>query len=54
LTPAQRDYLTKIAECHYQQLSAPVCESLVDLGLVRLDGKRFIATEDGRYVASLL
>ena len=54
LTPAQRAQLQGIVECQHQLLNASVCESLVDLGLARLEGNRFIATEDGRYVASLL
>lgn len=54
LTLAQRAELQAIVECRYQQLSAPVCESLVALGLARLEGNKFIATDDGRYVVSLL
>ena len=54
LTPAQRAQLKAIVECQHEQRNAPVCESLVDLGLARLEGDKFIATEDGRYVASLL
>jgi len=53
LTPAQRAQLMSIVECSYQQLKTPICESLAALGLVRLDGNKYIATEDGRYVASL-
>ena len=58
LTPAQRVQLKSIVECQYQELSAPDCEILVSLGLVRLDGDQYwneyIATEDGSYVARLL
>ena len=54
LTLTQRTQLKAIVECQHHQLSAPVCESLVALGLARFDGNMFIATEDGRYVASLL
>ena len=54
LTLAQRHNLKAVVEAKPQQLSTPVCESLIDLGLVRRDGDALIATEDGRYVASLL
>ena len=53
LTPAQRAQLMSIVECSYGQLNTPICESLAALGLVRLDGNKYIATEDGRYVATL-
>jgi len=53
LTSTQRAQLVAIAQCHYQQLIAPICESLANLGLVRLDGNRYLTTEDGRYIASL-
>ena len=53
LTPAQRAQLMSIVECSYQQLKTPIWESLAALGLVRLDGNKYIATEDGRYVATL-
>ena len=58
LTLSQRAQLMAIVQCDHQQLTAPVCESLVALELVRLDGdkywNKYIATEDGRYLASLL
>ena len=58
LTLAQRAQLMAIVQCDYQQLTAPVCESLVALELVRLDGdkswNKYVATEDGRFVASLV
>ena len=57
LTLAQRAQLMAIVQCDYQQLTIPVCESLVAFELVRLDGdkywNKYVATEDGRYVASL-
>jgi len=53
LTSTQRAQLVAIAQCHYQQLIAPIRESLANLGLVRLDGNRYLTTEDGRYIASL-
>ena len=53
LTSAQHSQLMAIAQCDYQQLSMPLCESLVTLGLIRLDGNKYFMTEDGRYIASL-
>jgi len=38
LTLAKRAQLQAIVECRYRQLSAPVCESLVALGLARVQG----------------
>ena len=53
LTSAQHAQLMAIAQCDNQQLSMPLCESLVTLGLIRLDGNKYFMTEDGRYIASL-
>ena len=52
LTSAQHAQLMAIAQCD-NQLSMPLCESLVTLGLIRLDGNKYFMTEDGRYLASL-
>jgi hypothetical protein len=54
LTVEQRRQLTAIVQCQRQQINAQICESLVNLDLARVEGNTFIATEDGRYVASLL
>ena len=57
LTLAQRAQLMAVVQCDKQPLTMPVCESLVALGLVRLDGdeysNKYVATEDGCYIASL-
>jgi len=53
LTSAQLAQLMAIAQCDNQPLSMPLCESLVALGLIRLDGNKYFMTEDGRYIASL-
>ena len=57
LTLAQRAQLMAIVQCDNQPLSMPVCESLVAFELIRLDGDeywhKYVATEDGRYIASL-
>ena len=57
LTLSQRAKLMAIVQCDYQPANTPVCQSLVALELVRLDGdnywNRYVATEDGRYIASL-
>jgi hypothetical protein len=53
MTYAQRHHLKVIVESKPEVLSVTLCATLVDLGLVRVDGKSFTATEDGRYVASL-
>jgi len=57
LTLAQRAQLMAIVQCDNQPLTLSVCVSLVALELVRLDGDKYwnnyVATEDGRYVASL-
>ena len=53
LTMAQRAQLMAIVQCDTQQLTTPVCESLAALELVHPDGHKYVATEDGRYVASL-
>ena len=53
LTSAQHAQLLAIAQCDNQQLSMPLCESLVALGLIRLAGNKYFMTEDGRYSASL-
>ena len=53
LTPAQRAQLMAIVQCDNQPLTLSVCVSLVALELVRLDGEKYLATEHGRFVASL-
>ena len=57
LSLAQRTQLRAIAQCGNQPVNAPVCQSLIDLELIRLDAheywNKYVATEDGRYVASL-
>ena len=53
LTYAQRDHLKVIVESRPEVLSVTLCGFLVDLGLARVDGESFTATEDGRYIASL-
>jgi len=53
LTPAQRQYLQSIVIAGSHPLTAPVIGDLIELGLVCPLGDKFIATDDGRYVASL-
>jgi len=53
LTIEQRHHLKVIVESRPEVLSVTLCGFLVDLGLARVDGESFTATEDGRYVASL-
>jgi len=53
LTPAQQAQLLAIVQCRIDVIITPVCESLAALGLVRLNENKYMATEDGRYVASL-
>ena len=53
LTLAQRHHLQVIVKAESEQLSAPICEDLIELGLVRRNGNALTATEDGRFVASL-
>lgn len=57
LSLAQRAQLMAIVQGNIQHLTTPICESLVALELVRLDGNKYwnkyVATEDGRFVASL-
>lgn len=53
LTSTQRAQLVAISQRHYQELIAPICECLATLGLVHLDGNKYLTTEDGRYIASL-
>jgi hypothetical protein len=47
LTYAQRHHLKVIVESKPEVLSVTLCGTLVDLGLVRPDGERFSATEEG-------
>jgi len=49
----QRHHLKVIVEDKAEVLSVTLCKTLVVLSLVRQVGGNFIATEDGRYVASL-
>ena len=53
LTVAQRTNLKAIVEGRHSGLIEPVCEGLVDVGLVRRSGDNFVATEAGRYVVTL-
>ena len=53
LTSEQHAQLIAIARCDNQQVSMPLYESLVALGLIRLAGNKYFMTEDGRYIASL-
>jgi hypothetical protein len=53
LTPMQRAQLMAIVLCRYQQLNTSICESLMALRLVRPAENKYVATEDGRFVASL-
>jgi len=53
LTIAQRANLKHIVEGRHSGLIQPVCESLVDAGLVIRSGDRFIATGAGLYVVTL-
>jgi hypothetical protein len=53
LTIEQRHHLKVIVEDKAEVLSVTLCKTLVVLSLVRQVGGNFIATEDGRYVASL-
>jgi hypothetical protein len=53
LTPAQHAQLWAIVQCDQKQVNTPICESLVALGLVRVEGDRYVTTHDGSYVASL-
>jgi hypothetical protein len=50
LTLAQRRNLQAIVEGRSEGLIAPVCESLVDVGLVRRSGDKFVATNAGCYI----
>ena len=52
MTRAERHHLTQIIEGRLAGLRDAVCERLRDLGLARRDGISFVATEEGRYVAS--
>ena len=53
LTIAQRANLKAIAEGRHSALIEPVCESLVDVGLVSRFGDKFVATGDGLFVVTL-
>ena len=53
LTIEQRHHLKVIVEDKAEVLSVRLCKTLVVLSLVRQIGEKFIATEDGRYVANL-
>lgn len=41
LTLAQRAQLMAIVQCDNQPVTAPICESLVALELIRLDGDKY-------------
>ena len=53
LTIAQRANLKAIVEGRHSGLIEPVCESLVDVGVLRRSGNKFVATDAGRYVVTL-
>ena len=53
LTIAQRATLKAIEEFRNSGQIDPICESLVDAGLVRRSGDRFVATDGGCYVVTL-
>ena len=53
LTIAQRENLKAIVEGRQARLIEPVCESLVDVGLLRRSGDRFVATDAGLFVVTL-
>ena len=53
LTIAQRANLKAIVEGRHSELIGPVCESLVDFGLLRRSGDKFVATDTGLYVVTL-
>ena len=53
LTIAQRATLKAIVEGRHSGLCEPVCESLVDVGLVSRFGDKFVATGDGLFVVTL-
>ena len=53
LTPAQRRNLQAIVEGRSDGLIGPVCESLIDAGLVRRRGDKFVATNAGCYIVRL-
>ena len=53
LTIAQRANLKAIAEGRHSALIEPVCESLIDVGLVSRFGDKFVATGDGLFVVTL-
>ena len=53
LTIAQRANLKAVVEGRHSGLIEPVCESLVDVGLLRRSGNKFVATDNGCYVVTL-
>ena len=53
LTITQRWCLKAIVEGRPFGLIEPVCEGLVDLGLLRKSGNQFLATDAGCYIATL-
>jgi hypothetical protein len=53
LTIAQRRCLKAIIEAQNSALIEPVCQSLVDVGLVRRTGNKFVASDAGRFVVTL-
>ena len=53
LTIAQRANLKAVVEGRHSGLIEPVCESLIDVGLLRRSGNKFVATDAGRYVVTL-
>ena len=53
LTIAQRANLKAVVEGRHSGLIEPVCESLVDVGLVSRFGDKFVATGDGLFVVTL-
>ena len=53
LTIAQRANLKAVVEGRHSGLIGPVCETLVDFGLLRRSGDKFVATDTGLYVVTL-
>ena len=53
LTIAQRANLKAVVDGRHSGLTEPVCESLVDVGLLRRSGDKFVATDSGCYVVTL-
>jgi hypothetical protein len=53
LTRAEQAQLVAIAQGRNEAVMNPICETLLALGLLRMDGNKYVATEDGRFIAAL-